>query len=185
MNIYEAKQAAEIFHFNRLHYFFFHSPDEVTALKSRHLSVSQLPLTIRLIKSFELRYICIYKWKQEESDTFYSFQTILFLENRTRLTDSPLLFLILQVAECLLKTLEPSQSHEWKIRELSPSEEMFSSLQDCSHHPQTRDSLGSLYQHDLCPCPWSALLASNRRVISYQSWLLCNSSGKRTDGNRP
>lgn len=73
MNIYEAKQAAEIFHFNRLHYFFFHSPDEVTALKSRHLSVSQLPLTIRLIKSFELIYICIYKWKQEESDTFYSF----------------------------------------------------------------------------------------------------------------
>lgn len=52
MNIYEAKQAAEIFPFNKLHYFF-HSPDEVTALKSRHLSVSQLPFKIRLIKSFE------------------------------------------------------------------------------------------------------------------------------------
>lgn len=73
MNIYEAKQAAEIFPFNRLHYFFLHSPDEVTTLKSRHLRVSQLPLTIRLIKSFEHIYIYIYKWKQEESDTLYSF----------------------------------------------------------------------------------------------------------------
>lgn len=55
-----------------LHYFF-HSPDEVTVLKSSHLSVSPLPLTIRLIKSFEHTCVYIYKWKQEKSDTVYCF----------------------------------------------------------------------------------------------------------------
>lgn len=73
MNIYEAKQGADIFPFNRLHYYLFHSSDEVTALKYRHLSRCQLPLTIRLKKSFEHIYIYIYKRNQKDSDTFYCF----------------------------------------------------------------------------------------------------------------
>lgn len=74
MNIYEAKQAAEIFLFKRLHYYFFHSSDEVTALKSRHLSVSQLPLTIRHIKSFKYIYISTNRNRKNQTHTILSKQ---------------------------------------------------------------------------------------------------------------
>lgn len=53
-----------------------------------------------------------------------SFQAILLLGDRTRLTDSHLLCLPVQADACLLGALDPSQSHEWKMRALSPSGEM-------------------------------------------------------------